>query len=268
MHVSFREEIFFALEKIKTNIRAASELRASFALQILGMMLNNISFVVVWIFFFKAFGKVNGWTGIDVIGLQGILSLVFGITEAFTGGIFRLPETVNNGNFDSTLLSPRSLYFAILTNSTRISALGDIFFGVLMVIYYVVVIKFSFAQIGILISLLFPATAIIMNVSLTTSLISFVFTDSEKLSRNMFEAFFSPALYPSGLFHGALRTIFIFIIPSLPIAGLPIDIVKHFNIVQYVVVWSIAFLWFFLVQFLLKKAVRRYESGNLTGARV
>lgn len=265
--MSLLNELRFAFYKIKLNIRSATELRGSFALQVGGMVLNNISFVAVWMFFFSAFGTVNGWSAIELLGLQGMLGIVFGITDGFFGGVYRLPEIVNNGSFDATLLSPRSLYLTILTSSTRISALGDIGFGVLLCIAYAVWARLGAVEVFTLISLLLPATFIMINVSLAASLIAFVFPDSEKLAKNMFEAFFSPALYPSGLFHGALRTVFIFIIPSLTIAGLPIDLIKKFDTRYYVAVWFMALVWFFASRALLFKAVRRYESGNLTGAR-
>lgn len=261
-------ELRFAFYKIKLNIRSATEMRGSFALQVAGMVLNNVSFVAVWMFFFSAFGSVNGWTAIELIGLQGMLGIVFGITDGFFGGVYRLPEIVNNGSFDSTLLSPRSLYASILTSSTRISALGDIGFGLLLCAAYVVLGRLGIAELVTLISLLLPATCIMINVSLAASLVAFVVPDSEKLAKNMFEAFFSPALYPSGLFHGALRTIFIFIVPSLAIAGLPIDLLKKFDARYYTAIWILAVAWFFIAQTLLGKAVRRYESGNLTGARI
>jgi ABC-2 type transport system permease protein len=261
-------EIRIAFEVIKMNIVAASELRVSFVLQIIGMMVNNMAFMIVWFFFMKVFGSIHGWSTIEVIALQGFVSLVFGIAFTFTSGVLGLPEYVNNGSFDSILLSPRNLYMRILTSQTRVSAMGDILSGLIPLVVYLILIKASIIQVFMLTTIIVPAVLVMINVALITSLTSFLFPDAVTLAKNLFEIFFSPSLYPSGLFQGVMRLVFIFVIPSLIIGGIPVEVVQHASWKGYALVWCLSLIWTAIGIKLLGLAVRKYESGNLTGARV
>ncbi len=261
-------EFRIACQIIKVNILAAFELRTSFVLQIVGMMINNIAFVLIWIFFFHAFGSINGWSTYEVIALQGVDAFVFGFAFTFMSGVLYLPDYVNNGSFDNILLSPRNLYVRILTNQIRVSAVGDMIFGVLLMGVYIIISNASLVQVLMLGTLLVPAVLVIVNVTLITSLSSFIFPDAAAFAKNLFEVFFSPSLYPSGLFQGAMRFIFTFLIPSLIIAGIPVEAVRDVSWKGYVLVWATGFVWTYIAIKLLSLAVRRYESGNLTGARV
>lgn len=261
-------ELKVAFSYIKSNLSSAAELRVSFIMQIVGMMINNTSLVVIWLFFFNAFGKINGWSGTEVIALQGFVAIAYGITFSMFSGASELPIAINNGVFDNVLLSPRNLYLRILTLVTRTSALGDTLYGIILLAIYAVIAHLSILQLVSLILLIIPATLILTNFLLTTSCIGFFIPNSEELSKNVFELMFGPSLYPSGVFQGAMRTFFLFVLPSLAVAGLPIESIKQFSIVNFFIIWLLAILWSVITYYVLKFGVKRYESGNLTGARI
>ena len=263
-----RTEAGIALTIIRTNIAAGMELRAAFALQIVGMMLNNTAFVVVWVYFFQAFGTINGWSATETIGMQGFSAFMFGIAFTFAGGSSYLPNLVDNGSFDSVLLSPRNLYIRILTSKVTISALGDIAFGVVLMGMYLFLAHVSFLQACIFLSILPAAALVMINVTFITALSAFVFPDASGFARNAFDVFFTPSMYPAALFQGALRFIFTFAIPSLVIAGIPIETIRDVRWQGVVLIWIMAFVWTFLAVKLLKIGLKKYESGNLTGARI
>ena len=70
------------------------------------MMLNNLTFFIIWLLFMQATGPINGWTGMDVFGMLGVALIAFGVTHSFFYGLVDLPQFVVRGTFDSTLLSP------------------------------------------------------------------------------------------------------------------------------------------------------------------
>ena len=79
---------------------------------------------------------------------------------------------------------------------------------------------------------------------------------------------FGPSIYPSGVYQGAMRIFFLFVLPSIAVAGLPVEILISFNFGNVVIVWFLAFVWSLIAALVLKQGVMRYESGNLTGARI
>lgn len=261
-------ELRMAVFYIKANIYAAAELRVSFVMQVVGMMLNNTTFIIIWLLFFTVFGSINGWGGIDVIALQGFIAVIFGIAYAFFAGVRVLPQAINNGVFDSVLLTPRMLYLRILTLGTATSAIGDILYGLLCLGIYCVLAGLSFVQIFLLFSLLIPATIILINFALIAACVGFLLPDADDLVKNIVELLMGPSMYPPALYQGGMRFFFLFIIPAISVAGLPVESVKHFDLGSVGIVWLLAGMWTVLGIWVLHQGVKHYESGNLTGARI
>ncbi len=261
-------ELRVAAAYIRCNIASAAELRISFAMQIVGMMVNNITFVLLWWLFFGAFGTINGWNIQETIALQGFVALAFGIVFSFFSGADELPSAIYTGAFDSVLLTPRNLYARIFTLTTRVSAIGDIFFGILLLGVYWFFSHPSAGQILALGTLILPAALIMMNFLLATACIGFFIHDATEIAKFSFESVLGPSLYPAGMFQGFMRFFFIFVLPALAIGGIPVEAVQGWSVVKIAVVWLVAALWTAIAVWVLRKGVRRYESGNLTGARL
>ncbi len=261
-------EVRMALRYIKINIASAAELRTSFLMQVIGMMFNNITFLIVWWLFIGTFGEINGWTGKEVIALQGFVAITYGIAFSFFAGAFQLPDVVNNGVFDNILLTPRSLYARILTLATKTSAIGDALYGLILLVIYMFVADQTLLQSLLLLSFILPATIIFINFLLAASCISFFLPDSAEISHFVFEMVLGPSMYPAGLYQGGVRFVFLFILPALAIGGLPVEAVKSMNLWSIAIIWLLAILWTYIAVWVLRKGIRRYESSNLTGARV
>ena len=53
--------IRIALLNIKKNFKNEKELKASFLITVFGMAINNIAFLLLWYYFGKTVGELNGW---------------------------------------------------------------------------------------------------------------------------------------------------------------------------------------------------------------
>ena len=67
--------IRLAFLNIKKNIKNEKELRTSFIITVIGMAINNVSFLILWYYFGKTVGVINGWAPMDIFCLYG-----FGVT--------------------------------------------------------------------------------------------------------------------------------------------------------------------------------------------
>ena len=264
---NIRKELSLAWYMTKTNFYNEAALRGSFLLTVFGMFLNDFAFLFIWIFFFKSFGTINGWSVNETIGMQGFAALVYGLCHTFGGGINQLSRKIDNGSFDNFLLRPRSLYATIVTGAMETSAIGDLIFGASIMAVYAVLAHLSGLQIFMMITLTIPATLVFLNTHLLSNMVAFIFPDAQNLGRNIFEIVLTPGLYPAALYQGVMRFMFFFIIPALAVGGMPVEAVRDISPVWYAWIWVIAIFWTLITTAVLNFAVKRYESGNLIGSR-
>lgn len=256
------KEVRFALYAIKKNIQGSAELRASFLANIVGMTINNASFIIIWVFFVKSVGVINGWTPADIIGLLGFGTLSFGVVFSVASGIRKLADYVANGSFDCFMLSPKNLLVRTATSSFNTSAVGDIIFGIVCLVLYFSLIHASIYQIALLVPLIVISITVYFAVAVAIYSASFLFTDAASATRGLFELFLTPSIFHGGAFHGVVRFIFTFIIPSLVVGSLPVEIVRSVSLEKLFLVGALSFVWFFLALKLFSMGVKKYESSN------
>ena len=105
-----------ALLNIRKNIKNEKELKSAFIISIVGMMLNNFAFLILWFYFGKTVGELNGWKAEDIFGLYAINTVSYGIVSGFLNGIFQIPTYISTATLDRYLLTPRNILMKISTN--------------------------------------------------------------------------------------------------------------------------------------------------------
>jgi len=256
------KEIKFALFATKKNIKSSAELRTSFLMNVIGMAINNIASIILWVYFIKSVGVIGGWTVADIIGLQGFTALSYGVIFSIAMGIRKLPEYITNGVFDQFMLSPKNLLVRISTSSFNASALGDIFFGIVCMVVYGFLINVGLAQIIFILILIVLSTVVFFAIAVAISAIGFYFIDASTITDGTFQLFFTPALFHGGAFQGVIRFIFTFLVPSLLIGTLPVEAVKNLSFSKLALVGVLTFVWLFISIKLFNRSVRKYESSN------
>ncbi len=258
-----KKEIKFSIYAIRKNILSSTELRTSFLMNVIGMAINNLAFVFLWIYFVKSVGIIGGWTIYDIIALNGFCALAFGLVVSVLNGTKRIPEYVSSGSFDRFLLSPKNIILRIATSSFSASAVGDAIFGLICLIIYGILAHITLLQVIFIFILICLSCLIFFSMSLIINALSFYFIDASSFTDSVYQLFFTPTLFHGGAFHGAMRFIFTFIIPSLLVAAIPTETVKNISLPSLIMVGSLSFLWFFLAIKLFNHAIRKYESSNL-----
>src|SRR3989338_3762205 len=255
-------ELRFALYAIKKNIQNSAELRTSFVMNIVGIAVNNIAFIILWTFFIQSVGVVNGWTTTDIVGLQGFVALNLGIVYSIAAGIRKFPETVSNGSFDRILLSPKHLLIRVATSSFGVSAVGDVLFGIICLGIYGFLIQVSLLQILFMCLLVIAATIIFFAVVVIISSISFLLTDPVDVAMGLSDLFITPSIFHGGVFQGATRFVFTFLVPSLLIGSIPVEIVRDISFQKLLLICVLAPIWLCLAVWIFHRGVRKYESAN------
>lgn len=255
-------ELRFALYATKKNIQSSAELRTSFLTNIVGMAINNTAFIIIWIFFVNSVGVINGWTAADIVGLLGFGALCYGIVFSSAAGIRKLADYVTNGSFDRFMLSPKNVLVRVATSSFGVSAIGDIVFGIVTLAIYAVLIQATLYQVLLMILLVFFTTLVFLAASIVAYSASFLFADANSVARGMFELFLTPSLFHGGAFQGTTRFVFTFLIPSLLIGALPVEIVRDISLGKLALVCTLSVAWFLFSIKLFSMGVKKYESSN------
>lgn len=256
------QELRFALYTIGKNIQSSAELRGAFLMNILGMLLNNCAFVALWVFFTQSVGEIGGWQPADIIGLQGFVALTLGAVFSFTGGVRKLPQYIMHGTFDRFMLSPKNVLMRVATSYMSISSLADVIFGIVFLTIYAVIMQFSLMQIGLMIFLALIATVLFFSVIVAIFSLGFLMMDASSMTMGLFELFLTPAMYHGGAFQGGLRFVFTFILPSLLIGTVPVEILRNFSWEQVFVLVGITIGWAVFAVFIFYRCIRKYESSN------
>jgi ABC-2 type transport system permease protein len=256
------KELYFAWYAIKKNIQSSAELRTSFLMNIVGMAINNTAFIFLWAYFVKSVGIIGGWTIADIIGLQGFGALSFGIVFSVARGIRNLPDYTANGVFDRFMLSPKNLLVRVATSALGVSALGDVIFGITCLVIYAILIQAGLLQIFLTIVLVAVSTLVFLAAIIIIYSVSFFFTDANPATTSLFELFFTPSIFSGGAFQGVMRFIFTFIIPSLLIGSLPVEVLRDIDIGKLALISGLSIIWFFISIKFFYMAVKKYESSN------
>ena len=254
-----------AIINIKKNFLNARELKSAFIISIIGMFLNNFSFTFLWLYFGKSVGVLNGFAPMDIFGIYAINTTSYGIVCAFLYGLFNIPSYISSGNFDKFLITPKNTLIKVVTSSISTSAFGDLLFGVTCFIIFCLSTKLS--VIGILLMILFTilSTIIFFSFSLICMSISFYLMDGENISNGLYGMFVGSSLYHGGAFTGVLKAIFIFIVPSLLLGSVPIEIINSFSFLKILLFIILTVFWLVFSIYFFYRSLRKYESNNFFG---
>lgn len=106
---------------------------------------------------------------------------------------------------------------------------------------------------------------IFFSFSLICMSISFYLMEGENVSQGIYGMFVSASLYHGGAFTGVLKAIFIFIVPSLLLGAIPVEIVKNLTLNNIIFILVLTILWLMLGIAFFYKSLRKYESNNFFG---
>ncbi len=117
---------------LEFNLAAGMEYRASFVTQVLGMILNNASFIVFWIILLGQLGDIRGYGFKEVMFLWALSATGYGLPGVFLGNAGGISRAIMLGELDIYLLQPKPVLPSLLASRMSISAWGDIIYGLVL----------------------------------------------------------------------------------------------------------------------------------------
>lgn len=116
------------------SLRGQARYPGSALMLALGQFLaTGIELVAVWALFDR-FGSVQGWRLTDVALFYGMVNMMFAMADALGRGFDVLgTDFLRTGNFDRLLLRPRPLALQLMGHDVRLSRLGRLLQGLVVV---------------------------------------------------------------------------------------------------------------------------------------
>ncbi|HEX3029058.1 MAG TPA: ABC-2 family transporter protein [Clostridia bacterium] len=260
MLTEVRQHLKLIWKFLKFNLSASMEYRASFITQIIGMMVNNLSFIFFWWIIFKQTNSIAGYGFKDVMFLWSLAPACFGFAFIVFGNIRNLGNIIMKGELDAFLLQPKDVYINVLCSRTNISAWGDFGYGIILYI-----ITFGFHPLRFLEFLIFTLLGGLLmgSVFATAETLTFFIGNSSFISNTVFEFIISFTLYPETIFKGWAKWVIYTLLPAGFIVFIPLKIFFGFNPVMLLVLAAVDIVYVLFGYMLFRKGLKRYESGNM-----
>lgn len=250
----------------RLNLASQMEYRASFFVQIFGMVLNNASFIFFWWIAFDITGDyIAGYTFKDVMFIWAVTSSAFGLAHILFYNVHKISNLIITGELDTYLLQPVAVLPNILGAATSVSAWGDVLYGVVLLS-----IVWGFAPnvwaIFLLATLLGALIMTALNVLAHT--LTFYLGNASIITSSVFEFMITFSIYPEGMFQGFIRVIIFSILPAAFITHIPLRLINDFNIGTFAIWIGFTIVFLTLSCVFFYRGLRKYESGNLIITRL
>lgn len=265
MLMAVKNNVKFFKNCIITNFKSVIVYKSMFLIQSGMMFINNLLFITIWINIFR-----NSNTDLikfdDVLGLNAIATMAFGITYFFFGGVRYINNYIVDCTLDSYLLQPKNVLLNVILSKSDFSAFGDILSGIFLSI---VVTKGDISKtlmliiFGIFSSVFFIATEIILRS------LSVWIGDTSKLSdRYLHTLLTNFASYPQAIFPKWIKVLLYTIIPAGFLTHLPLDTFYEYKLLNLVIYIIAAIIYLMLAIIGFNRAIYSYDSGNSINVRI
>jgi ABC-2 type transport system permease protein len=241
--------------------------KANFILWIITELLWFFGQLVFVEVMFNQTDRILDWTKWEVVLLIGTHQVISQIFQAFFYmNLANLPELVRTGKLDLMLLLPVDAQFSVSVRQFGLDNVVTGFVGIGIVGYSLhhLALVPSFAQWLLYSAALLLGTAIHYAVMFVLATASFWIVRAQGLIYGYFNLV-SLARYPEGIYRGAFRFVFMWILPVILVANVPARLLIRPQEAPWpplVELGSAALLALLLSRLLWNLALRRYSSAS------
>ena len=210
---------------VRASLGAQARYPVSAFMLTLGQFLGTgIEVVAVWALFHR-FGDVQGWRIGEVALFYGLVNCMFAIADALGRGFDVLgTEFLRTGAFDRLLLRPRPLVLQLMGHDFRISRLGRLLHGLLVMGFATVQagIAWTPASVAIALFALAGGVALFLGILVLQGTLSFWTVESLEIANVLTYGGVQAAQYPLAVYAQWFRRVLTFIVPLACVAYYPV----------------------------------------------
>ena len=209
--------------QVRAAIRASLSDRGAFTLQVGGMVLNDLVFLVMWWMFFAGFHSVGGWTRPDMALLMGLMMTLVGVMGVFAGGYRDMAATILNGELDGLLTQPTGLISRLLARESLAGAWGDLAGGAVLLIWFS---GLSMSDLPWTLIALLVGGAVYLSASIAFASLAFWASGARSFSRELMDFTLLFSTYPGTIYQGAVKVIAFTLLPAGFIVLTPASLIR------------------------------------------
>ncbi|HEU5262528.1 MAG TPA: ABC-2 family transporter protein [Gemmatimonadales bacterium] len=249
----------------RVNVAEELQYRANFVASVLGTLFWIGTALLTLALFFRHTTRLGGWDYWEVVVLLGVFNALTGVIEAvLRPGIGALAGQVRSGALDLVLAKPLDAQAFVSFRRLDIWRFTDVVLGLALAGYALVQLGRapSLAQLAAFGLAVAAAAVVVYAIWVVLMSLAFWFVSVENISV-LFDAVYEGARYPVSAYPGALRFLFVYLVPiawttTIPAAALTGRLGPEFALVA-VAVAAVAFL---LARLLWRAALRRYTGAS------
>ncbi len=249
----------------RLNVAEELQYRANFVASVLGTVFYMATALITLSLFFRHTSQLGGWDYWEIVVLLGVFNALTGVVEAvLRPGIGQLAGEVKSGELDLVLVKPVDAQGFVSFRRLDIWRFTDVVLGLALAGYALVRLHHvpSISQLAAFALTLVAAAVVVYAIWVFLMSLAFWFVTVENIAV-LFDSVFEGARYPVSAYPGALRFLFVYLIPiawttTVPASALTGRLRPELALVAALV----AALVFALARVAWRVALRRYAGAS------
>ncbi len=258
--------IRFFRENIKISFMSTMIYRVNFLLMLIQSIINTTASVLCIEFIYRAVNQIGTWKKEEMLILICTALIVNQLYRAFIlPNHQKFARSVNEGSFDRMLLKPYSIIYQMNFGNVDFSSFISIAAPAIVIIN--VLTRYN---IGVsIIKLIIYVVLVIMACLILSSMMMILFSLAFKYFNvgNVISIYYlvmSMAEKPRDIYSSAtIEMPFIYIIPIIPLAGIPAEfLLNKAEVLNVIIMIAVALQFSIFSFFIVKRAIRLYSSAS------
>jgi len=249
----------------RLNVAEELQYRANFFASVLGTLFGIGTALLTLALFFRHTTRLGGWDYWEVVVLLGVFNALTGLIEAvLRPGIGELASDVRSGHLDLVLSRPVDAQAFVSFRRLDIWRLTDVALGLGLAAYALYRLGHVPSALAIATFIVAFASAAVVVYAIWVVLMSLAFwlVAVENLAV-LFDALYEGARYPVSAYPGALRFLFVYLVPIAWTTTIPASVITgRVGPGIGLAAVAVAVAAFALARLLWKLALKRYTGAS------
>lgn len=246
-------------------LKSILEYKADFLVGMMGYLIQEATGLFFILLVIAKVPSLNGWSFKQIVFIYGLAQIPRAIDHLLFDNLWLLNNKVRRGEMDRYLLRPINPLFQFLSERFSHEAFGELFAGIIIIIYAINVnmIDMSIVNILLLLYIIFCGVIIYFSLKLLTASTSFWIINSFQVTDVVY-SFSEFSKYPLAIFPKWLKIILTWIIPFGVVSAIPSRYIFHDQTISFTlgIITFISVLFFTLAYTTWHYGLKSYQSAG------